>query len=314
MTPNYFPFLPEQGSSFATGVDTFYYFLVGLTIFFSLLIFLVILVFATRYRRRAPDEIGADIHGSMPLEIFWSAVPLVIVMFIFAWSTELFFVRSNPPANTYDIYVVGKQWMWKVQHPEGISEINELHVPTGRAVKLVMTSQDVIHSFYLPIFRIKQDVIPGRYTTQWFQADKPGKYHLFCAEYCGTNHSHMGGWVYVMEPRDYERWLGRAGSGATLAAGGEKLFTSLGCASCHVRDCPPLQGLYGSNVALEDGRTVFADDAYIRESILTPTAKVVRGYRPIMPTFQGQVSEEGMLQLLAYIKSLAGEAPGKVQK
>ncbi|MCC7496128.1 MAG: cytochrome c oxidase subunit II [Bryobacterales bacterium] len=310
----YFPFLPEQGSRFATGVDTFYFSMVGLTIFFASLIFALILFFSVRYRRRSPREIGADIHGSLPLEIFWSVVPLVIVLGIFAWATELFFTRSNPPANTYDVYVAAKQWMWKVQHPEGISEINELHVPAGRAVKLVMTSQDVIHSFYLPIFRIKQDVIPGRYTSQWFQADKPGKYHLFCAEYCGTNHSHMTGWVHVMEPRDYQHWLSQAGIGTSMVAAGEHLFTSLGCASCHVRDCPPLQGLYGSSVALQDGRTVFAGEAYIRESILAPTAKVVRGYRPIMPTFQGQVSEEGMLQLLAYIKSLAGEAPGKVQK
>jgi cytochrome c oxidase subunit II len=207
---------------------------------------------------------------------------------------------------------VAKQWMWKIEHMEGQREINELHIPVGRAVRLTMASEDVIHSFFVPAFRLKSDVVPGKYSTLWFTATKPGKYHLFCAEYCGTRHSGMIGWIYVMEPEDYENWLNGGPPPATLAQGGEKLFNSLACANCHKTDgtgrCPSLVGLYGKTVQLATGGKVVADEDYIRESILRPSAKVVAGYPPVMPTYQGQVNEDGVLQLVEYIKSL-GEKP-----
>ena len=193
---------------------------------------------------------------------------------------------------------------------KGQREINELHVPIGRAVKVTLASEDVIHSFFIPAFRVKHDVVPGRYDTMWFTATKPGRYHLFCAEYCGTEHSGMIGWVTVMEPPDYENWLAGGGAEGTMVQQGEKLFQQFGCSTCHLLDeqgrCPILRGVYGSRVLLNDGRTVLADDAYIRESILNPNAKIVSGYKTdVMPAFQGQVSEEGLLQLIVYIKSLA---------
>jgi cytochrome c oxidase subunit 2 len=206
------------------------------------------------------------------------------------------------------LYVVAKQWMWKIEHMEGQREINELHIPLGRAVRLTMASEDVIHSFYVPAFRVKQDVVPGKYSTIWFQPTKPGKYHLFCAEFCGTRHSGMIGWIYVMEPQDYQRWLSGGSSEGTLSESGEKLFTNLACSNCHKADgtgrCPSLEGLFGKTVQLANGAKVVADAAYIRESILHPAAKIVAGYQPVMPTFQGLVTEDGVLQLIEYIKSL----------
>jgi cytochrome c oxidase subunit 2 len=231
---------------------------------------------------------------------------------MFAWGAAIFFRESRPPDDAIPIYVVGKQWMWKLQHMEGRREINELHIPLGRAVKLTMTSEDVIHSFYVPDMRTKQDVVPGRYSTTWFKPTRTGKFHLFCAEYCGTRHSGMIGWVYVMEPQDYQKWLSGSGTGS-LADEGGKLFESLACANCHKADgsgrCPSLVGLFGRNVQLAGGGTVRADESYIRESILQPAAKIVAGYQPLMPTFQGLVTEEGVVQLIEYIKSLE-EKPG----
>jgi cytochrome c oxidase subunit II len=204
--------------------------------------------------------------------------------------------------------VVAKQWMWKIEHAEGQREINELHVPVGRDVKLIMTSQDVIHSFYIPAFRIKQDVLPGRYTVEWFRATKPGVYHLFCAEYCGTLHSGMVGDIVVQEPAQYEAWINGNPTGP-LSAAGEKIFAELGCSTCHRNDTPgrgpDLQGVFGKPVQLEDGRTVNADENYLRECILDPGSKRVKGFQPIMPTFQGLVSEEQVNALVAYIKSIS---------
>jgi len=213
----------------------------------------------------------------------------------------------TPPANALDVFVVGRQWMWKVQHIEGRREINELHVPVGRPVKLTLTSEDVIHSFFVPAFRVKQDVLPGRYTQLWFHPTKPGRYHLFCAEYCGTKHSGMIGWVYVMAPHEYEEWLsGGAGEG-TLASRGDKLFQDLACTNCHKADGsgrgPSLEGIFGQTVELESGPKITVNDDYLRESILSPQAKIVKGYQPIMPTFQGLVKEDELLQLIEYIKS-----------
>jgi cytochrome c oxidase subunit II len=305
------PLFPEQASTIAPEVDHLLYFLLAVAVFFTLLIFGAIFYFAIRYRRRSDRELPHVIHGGLTLEVLWSVIPFGLTMVMFTWGASIFFTESRPPADALQIYVVGKQWMWKLQHLEGQREINELHIPVGRAVRLTMTSEDVIHSFFVPAFRTKEDVVPGRYSTTWFQPTKPGKYHLFCAEYCGTRHSGMIGWVYVMEPRDYENWLNGGAASGSLADQGAKLFESLACSNCHKPDgngrCPTLVGLYGKNVQLSSGATVKADEGYIRESILQPTAKIVAGYQPLMPTFQGLVTEEGVLQLVEYIKSLGAQ-------
>jgi cytochrome c oxidase subunit 2 len=312
------PLFPEQASTFAPEVDHLLYFLLAVAVFFTLLIFGAIFYFAIRYRRRSERELPVTIQGSLTLEILWSVIPFGLTMVMFWWGASIFFKESRPPADALQIYAVGKQWMWKLQHLEGQREINELHIPVGRAVRLTMTSEDVIHSFFVPAFRTKEDVVPGRYSTTWFQPTKAGKYHLFCAEYCGTRHSAMIGWVYVMEPRDYENWLNGGGPPGSLADEGAKLFESLACSNCHKPDgsgrCPTLVGLFGRTVQLSNGNQVKADEGYIRESILQPTAKIVAGYQPLMPTFQGLVTEEGVLQLVEYIKSLgpkSGAAGGE---
>jgi cytochrome c oxidase subunit 2 len=230
-------------------------------------------------------------------------------MTIFGWASKVYFEQYSPPQNAMEVYVVGKQWMWKVQHSTGQREINELHVPIGRKIKLIMTSEDAIHSFFVPAFRMKADVVPGKYTTQWFEATKTGTFHLFCAEYCGMNHSGMIGSVIVMESREFDNWLSGNAGNTTPAVAGQQLFQTLGCVSCHGANGeggrgPTLAGLFGRDVRLGNGQTVRADEAYIRESILNPQAKLVEGFGPIMPTFQGQVSEDQLVQLLAFIKSL----------
>jgi cytochrome c oxidase subunit 2 len=290
-------------------VDALYLFLVGMSAFFAVLVGVLVVYFAVKYRRRATDGAGEAVHGSMWLEATWTVIPLLLVLFIFGWASSLFFQMASPPAGSIDVYVVGKQWMWKFQHPDGRSEVNELHVPVGRSVKLTMTSQDVIHDVYVPAFRVKADVLPGKYTHMWFKATKPGRYHLFCAEYCGTNHSGMVGWIVAQDPADYQAWLaGTTGQANSMVASGEKLFNDLACSTCHKVDTtgrgPSLYGLFGRTVKLEGGGTVVADEAYIRESITNPRARVVAGFQPLMPTFQGLVNEEGMLQLLEYVKSL----------
>jgi cytochrome c oxidase subunit 2 len=311
-----FPFFPQQASAQAAEVDAIYFFMVAITAFFSILIAALVVFFAIRYRRRHREEVGHAIHGSLALELMWTIIPFFIVMVIFAWGAKVFFDLYRPPAGAMEIYVTGKQWMWKVQHMDGQREINELHVPIGRPVKLIMGSEDVIHSYYIPAFRVKADVIPGRYNVLWFTATKPGTYHLFCAEYCGTKHSGMIGSVIAMEPQDFQTWLaGGRGSESPVAAG-EKLFADLTCNTCHRTDTqgrgPMLTGIFGKQVELQDGRTVLADEAYIRESIVNPQAKIVAGFQPLMPTFQGLVSEEQLLQLISYVRSLSqpGTAPG----
>jgi cytochrome c oxidase subunit 2 len=238
-------------------------------------------------------------------------------MVIFAWGAVVYFKERTPPADATEVYVVAKQWMWKLEHAEGQREINELHIPVGRDVRLIMTSQDVIHSFYVPAFRLKQDVLPGRYTVEWFRATKPGVYHLFCAEYCGTQHSGMVGSIVVLEPAQYEAWM-NGGSTGPLSATGEKIFAELGCSTCHRSDAqgrgPNLQGVFGKPVQLEDGRTVTADENYLRECILDPGARRVKGFQPLMPTFQGLVSEEQVNALVAYIKSISQAQPGEPAK
>ena len=309
-----FPLFPPQASTGAAQVDALYLWLVGLSTVMSILIAGLVILFAIRYRRGSgADRTGAP-TGSLKLEILWSIIPFFIVMFTFAWSTSVYFQLSRPPDDTMDILVVGKRWMWKLQHLNGRREINELHVPLGRAVRLTMTSEDVIHSFYVPAFRTKMDVLPGRYTTTWFKPTRPGTYHLFCAEYCGTKHSRMIGSVIVMEPDKFQAWLGGDTAGVAPAAAGERLFSNLGCVSCHNPDSkgrgPSLFGVYGSRVALTGGATALADDAYLRESIVDPRAKLVTGYEPLMPTFRGLVGEEGLYHLIEYIKTLSPPKTG----
>jgi cytochrome c oxidase subunit II len=305
-----FPFIPESASTYSGDVDALYFYISGVTVFFTLLISFVIIFFVVKYRRRNAFEIPRPIEGSTKLETLWSVIPLLIAMTIFFWGAKVYFLQYRPPKNAEEIYVVGKQWMWKFQHATGQREINELHVPVGRKIKLIMATEDVIHDVFVPAFRIKVDIVPGRYTTEWFEATKPGRYHFFCAEYCGMNHSGMGGFVVVMEPTEYENWLSGNANQMSPAAAGQQMFESLGCASCHGANAeggrgPALLGVYGSNVVLNNNQTVRADEAYVRESILNPQAKIVNGFGPIMPSFQGQLSEEQLLQLVAYIKSLS---------
>ncbi len=317
-----FTIFPVRASTTAGEVDALYGFLLVVGIGMTALIFLAVFIFAIKYRRKGPDDRPKAIHGSIPLEITWSVIPLLIMMVMFAWGTKLYFQNYTPPRkDTLDIYITGKQWMWKVQYPGGQHEIDELHVPTGRPVKLTLASEDVIHSFYIPAFRLKHDVVPGSYQTYWFEATKTGRYHIFCAEYCGTNHSEMTGWVTVMDPASYQTWLSSGTTGTSMAEQGQNLFQQYGCATCHLLDTqgrsPSLRNVFGHPVQLEDGRTVLADEGYVRESILNPNAKIVKGYkRDIMPVFQGQISEEGLLQLTVYIKSLSileGPGPSAVQ-
>jgi len=308
------PLFPDQASSFAWQVDYLYFYLVGISVFFTIIIVAGIFVFAIKFREKEKYATPDQIHGSIPLELFWSFIPFVISMTIFLGGAIVYYNQYKIPADTMEIYVVGKQWMWKIQHPTGQREINELHVPVGRKIKLTMTTEDVLHDFFIPAFRTKADVVPGRYTTMWFEATKPGKYHLFCAEYCGLNHSGMGGWVYVMEQKDFDNWLSGNVSDQTPVQMGEDLFTNkLGCASCHAgvnQRGAKLEGIFNKEVKLVGGQTVVADEQYIRNSILNPGGQVVEGYQPIMPTFKGQVTEEQLVALIAYIKSLSGVRDG----
>jgi cytochrome c oxidase subunit 2 len=241
------------------------------------------------------------------LEIAWIVIPLALTMVMFFWGAVLYFEIRTPPAGAIELQVVAKQWMWKIYQPQGRSEINELHIPVGRPVRLRMISEDVIHSFYVPAFRVKMDVLPGRYSTMWFEATRPGEYYLFCAEYCGTEHANMSGRVYAMSQEDYAEWLEETAS-ETPQTTGSKLFSQFRCNSCHHDDSelrsPPLAGIFNNRVALADGRTVHADDGYLRESIMNPMAKVAAGFQPLMPAYQGQLTEEQLLLLIEYIKSL----------
>jgi cytochrome c oxidase subunit 2 len=302
------PLFPEQASNLAPEVDNLYFFITAVTAFFAVLVVILVIVFAIKYRDKTGEKVGAPITGSIPLELGWSIIPFVISMAIFAWSTIVFFHLVRAPEQTLEIYSTGKRWMWRFQHLDGASEINALHVPLGRPVKVIFTSEDVLHSLFIPAFRVKADAIPGRYSSIWFTATRAGEYHLFCAEYCGTKHSGMIGTVTVMEPGDYQAWLSGGGGGVTMAARGEQLFQQLGCIGCHLNDGsgrgPSLAGKFGAQETLANGTTITVDDTYIRESILTPQAKLVAGYGPLMPTFQGLVNEDGVMSLIEYIKSL----------
>ena len=322
-----FQLFPDQASTVASRVDNVFFYILGVTVFFTLAIAVLVIGFAVKYRRRSADEFPAPTVGSMKLEAAWIIVPLILALIMFVWGTSTYYSMARPPDDSLEIYVVAKQWMWKVQHPGGQSEINELHIPANQPVKLVMTSEDVIHSFWVPVFRTKQDVVPGRYTRMWFEATKPGDYHFSCSEYCGTEHSRMGGRVHVLEPADYRKWLDERPF-RSMATEGRNLFYKLECVTCHTANAearaPVLEGLYGRTVTLRDGTKVRADDDYIRESVLKPDAKVVAGYEPIMPPFlikkspedkEGHLTEEEMMKLIAFIKSLGqGQTPPRVEE
>jgi cytochrome c oxidase subunit 2 len=319
-----FRLLPQQASNFASSVDRLTLFLVLVSLFFTVLIAVLVVYFAIHYRRRAPGQHAHPTgptaagepaaqtqdtgHGqALALEITWTVIPLILVTVMFVAGAKVFVHTQQAPKDAMEIYVMGKRWMWHIQHPTGAREINELHVPVGKAIKLVMISEDVIHDFGLPAFRTKQDVLPGRYTSEWFVPTQPGAYHIFCDQYCGADHAKMVGTVYVMEPEKYRQWLeGRPSADDPPRVAGEKLFAQYGCVTCHSTRGPTMAGLYGRRVQLEGGQTVVADENYLRESILYPSAKIVAGFPPIMPSFRGQLSEEQVMQLVAYIKSLAG--------
>lgn len=310
---NWVPLFPEQASTFAWQVDALYFYLIAVSVAFSIPIVVAIFFFAIKYRETEKYATPEEMHGSMVLETVWSIIPFVVSMTIFLGGAIVFFNQFTPPSDSMEIYIVGKQWMWKAQHQTGQREINELHVPVGRKVKLTMTTEDVLHDFSIPAFRTKADVVPGRYTYMWFEATKPGKYHLYCAEYCGLNHSGMVGWVYVMEQRDFDNWLSGNVSGQTPVEAGRDLFENkLGCSSCHAggpqQRGAKLEGIFNHDVKLVGGQTVKADEQYIRNSILNPAGQVVEGFQPIMPTFKGQVTEEQLNSLVAYIKSLSPNA------
>lgn len=305
------PFAPEQASSFAFEVDAIYLALVAMTLGTLVLVAALAITFAIKYKRRSATEIPGEIHESKLLEATWIIVPLVLWVGLFFWAASIYFKLYRPPREALEIFVTGKQWMWRAQHPDGQREINALHVPLGRRIKLTMTSEDVLHAYFIPAFRTKADVLPGRYTTIWFEPTKTGTFQLFCAEYCGSYHSGMIGTVTVMEPAAYQAWLSGGESTGTPVESGQRLFTSLACNTCHKSDGqgrgPALEGVFGTQATLDNGQKVAVDDAYVRESILNPRAKVVAGYEPIMPTFQGQVSEENVLHLIAYIRSIGAQ-------
>ena len=306
------PFYPEQASNFAPSVDSLMSFLILVSVFFSVAITAAIVIFFFKFHRKSKNEIGVPIHGDMRLEVMWIVVPAILSLAMFGWGAVVYVDFRHAPQDTLDVYVIGKQWMWKIQQPNGRREINELHVPVGRNIKLVMASEDVIHDFFVPAFRVKMDVVPGHYNTMWFRPTKSGRYQFFCSQYCGTNHAVMGGWVTVMEPSDYAAWLsGSTGENVDPIVAGEKLFAEKACSTCHLSNgtgrAPSLNGVYGGTVRLADGTSVTADEAYIRESILDSNAKIVAGYQPLMPSFQGQLTEEQILSLTAYIKSLQSQ-------
>lgn len=302
---------PKSASTFSGDIDALFLFLCAVTIFFSAGIFAAVLFCSVRYRRKR-NPVSTQIEGSTTLEIIWSVIPLGLTMIMFLWGAQVFLDVARPRPGGLDIYVTGKQWMWKLQHPDGQREINELHVPVNTPVNLTMISEDVIHSFFVPEFRMKRDVVPGRYSRAWFEATEVGEYKLLCAEYCGTEHSQMIGTVHVLEHEEYERWLAGNLSGETPLQLGKKLFDQLRCDSCHNDTpgarAPQLAGRFGGTSVLDDGSSVVFDEDYFRESLYRPLAKQVAGWDAVMPTYEGQLSEEQVLQVLAYVQSLEGQA------
>ena len=300
---------PESASSVSGAVDLLFLAWVLVAAFFSIGIAAALVLLSVRYRRtRSPRAV--EIEGSTSLELLWSVVPLAIALGFFVWGARVYVDMRTAPEGGLRFNVTGKQWMWKLQHPTGQREINALHVPVDETIVLTMTSEDVIHSFFVPAFRVKADVVPGMYSRLWFRPTKVGRYHLFCAEYCGTEHSEMGGEVVVMERPDYERWLGGQEVAGTPEEAGAALFSKLRCDTCHAAGStqrgPALAGLFGSERPLAGGGTALFDEAWVRESILEPRKRVSAGYEPLMPTYAGQLTEEELLQLVAYLRALEG--------
>src|ERR1700678_550849 len=298
---------PSEASTIAPYADALYFFLLAITVIGLVLVGTLVFGFSIRYRK-SRNPVATQVEGSTLLEATWTIIPLALFMVAWIWGALLYFRIYNPPTNAMNIYVVGKQWMWKAEHPGGQHEINALHVPVGRPVQLTMISQDVFHSFSIPDFRVKREVIPGRYSTVWFEATTPGTYHIFCTQYCGTKHSGMIGEVTVMTPEDYDKWTQESTSGMSLAQNGERLFASMECTACHNGTAaargPSLAGVYGAKLTLTSGQQVVVNDAYLRDAILNPSQHVTQGYAPIMPTYQGQISEDGLIDLVEYIKTL----------
>lgn len=302
-----FNLFPPEASKIAPQSDALFFFMVLVSLVGLTLVILLIVSFSLLYNKRR-NPVATQIEGSTLLEATWTIIPLGLFLIMFVWGALLYFRIYTPPANAMNIYVVGKQWMWKIEHPGGQHEINALHVPINQPVQLTIISQDVFHSFSIPAFRVKREAIPGRYTTVWFEATQTGTFHLFCTQYCGTNHSQMIGEVVVMTPDDFKAWLAGSTSGNSLAQNGERLFASLSCTACHntrpdARG-PSLAGVYGSHLTLSSGQTITADDEYLRSAILNPSQHITQGYAPIMPTYQGQISEDGVIALVEYLKHL----------
>jgi cytochrome c oxidase subunit II len=298
------PFTPPQASTFAPQVDALFVFELGIAVFFIFLIFTCIVFFCIRYRRRSEDEIPPKMPSYYALEIAWTIIPFLLMLVMYFWGAKLYVHAQRPAEHAMELHVIGKQWMWKIEHPEGVREINEMHVPAGVPIKLVLASQDVIHDFFVPAFRMKQDLIPGSYVTEWFQATQTGTYHLFCSQYCGEGHSNMVGKIIVLSQPDYQAWIAGAAPAENPAAAGKQLFTSLGCVQCHSQRAPSLAGVYGSRVSLQDGSVVIADEQYLRDSITNPSNQIVAGYPAVMPSYFGQISEEQLYELIQFIKSL----------
>ncbi len=303
----HFAIIPPEASKMASDMDALLFFETLVSLFGLVVVILLVVTFSSMYARHR-HPVAVQIEGSTLLEATWTIIPLGLFLVMFVWGAVIYFRAFTPPPNAMKIYVVGKQWMWKAEHPGGQHEINSLHVPTGKPVELILISQDVFHSFSVPAFRVKREAIPGRYNTVWFEPTTPGTYHLFCTQYCGTAHSAMIGDVVVQTPDDYKKWLDESTSGMSLAQNGERLFASLSCAACHNNrpDArgPNLANVYGSKLALTNGSTIIADDEFLRNAILNPSQHVTEGYAPIMPTYQGQISEEGVISLIEYIKQL----------
>jgi cytochrome c oxidase subunit 2 len=303
------PFFPSAASSLAPETDHLYFFLLGLSILVLAVVFGPLISFLFRYRRGRKANRADPGLPTMKIELTWTVVPTLIALCFFGAGASTYFKEEVPPRGAMEINVVGKQWMWKIEHQEGNREINELHVPVNQAIKLTLGSEDVVHSFYIPAFRIKQDVVPGRFATEWFQPTRLGVYRFYCSEYCGLDHAQMNGYVYVLPPAEYQQWLRQDAPRDTMAQAGEKLYRVLGCSGCHsgpsVVRAPPLEGLYGTQVMLSDGTSVQADEKYLRDSILQPASQIVAGYQSAMPTYQGHLRENELMELIAYIKSLA---------
>ena len=308
-----FRLFPPQASSGSHEVDFLFFALILVSLFFIAIIFLPILFFSIKYRRGSPADRSNPSTGSNLLESGWTLGAVVLSLGLFGWGALGYFHLERRPANAIDVQVVGKQWMWKIQHAEGKREINELHVPVDRTIALTLTSQDVIHSFFVPAFRVKQDVVPGKYTGEWFKPTRIGEYHIFCSQYCGTQHARMIGRVVVMQPAAYEKWLKSGEQTESIVLAGQRLFHDRGCSGCHAPNskfhAPLLEGLYRKPVPLADRTIATADDQYLRDSILQPAKQISAGYDNIMPSYSGHLSEEEIMALIAYLKAIGHEEP-----